>query len=542
MINEGKTIDIGAYEASSTYRVTSAADTLSSGTLRSALAWANTTPASILAGPNTITFDPTLFNASTPQTITLSTALGTLDLTNTITPILIDGPGAADLTISGNGTVEPFSIAAGVTATLTGLTISGGYATSGGGVLNQGTQLTITNDVFSGNAAVLYGGAIYNNGGVLSVSNSTFTGNTAQYGLGGAIDNSGTATISSSTFTGGEAYQGGAIDNKAGTLSITNSTLEQNTGTLGGAIFNNATATITDSTIANDSTSFDGGGIANDLDGTMTIVNSTIAFNHSGQTGGGINQVGGGNNESGSLTVINSTVAYNTIDAGGAGGGIDASSGTANLYNTIIALNTAGSGSTATPNDVSGTVSLYSAYNLVGTGGAGGLTNGTNGNQVAVAVPGLATTLVNNGGLTPTIAVLAASPAIATGSSSIAGITVPTTDQRGVARPSTSITVGAYQYVAPVLSPIVAIVKATPLPATITPSVSIVSVSPAVTPAQTSSAIGSSVIVSSSKKKPTGGSAAKFHHVKTIVSKHAKAVTKHPKVVAKHAKVVIKKN
>ena len=34
-------------------------------------------------------------------------------------------------------------------------------------------------------------------------------------------------------------------------------------------------------------------------------------------------------------------------------------------------------------------LSLAGAYNLIGTGGSGGLTNGTNGNQVGVADPGL---------------------------------------------------------------------------------------------------------------------------------------------------------
>ena len=66
------------------------------------------------------------------------------------------------------------------------------------------------------------------------------------------------------------------------------------------------------------------------LNGVLTLVNSTIAFNNAGQTGGGINSVG-------KLTAINSTIAYNSVTAGGSGGGIDASSGNAVLYNTIVA-------------------------------------------------------------------------------------------------------------------------------------------------------------------------------------------------------------
>ena len=37
--------------------------------------------------------------------------------------------------------------------------------------------------------------------------------------------------------------------------------------------------------------------------------------------------------------------------------------------------------------DITGTVASASAYNLIGTGGSGGLTNGVNGNQVGVANP-----------------------------------------------------------------------------------------------------------------------------------------------------------
>ena len=84
-LNAGTSVDIGAYEASSSYLVTTTGDSLAYGTLRSAVNWANfsfndnqenvTNPA-----PNTIRFD-TSNVFSTAQTITLT--LGTLDFTNT---------------------------------------------------------------------------------------------------------------------------------------------------------------------------------------------------------------------------------------------------------------------------------------------------------------------------------------------------------------------------------------------------------------------------------------------------------------------------
>ena len=136
----------------------------------------------------------------------------------------------------------------------------------------------------------------------------------------------------------------------------------------------------------------------------------------------------------GQLTVTNSTIAYNYVASAGGGGGLDVIAGTAILDNTIVALNTTGTGSTASASDIAGTVDAASAYNLIGTGGSGGLTNGTNGNRVGVANPGLGQ-LADNGGPTQTIALLPGSPAIDKGSNALAvdpNTGQPlTTDQRG---------------------------------------------------------------------------------------------------------------
>ena len=82
----------------------------------------------------TITFDPTVF--ATPQTITLTQ--GQLELSNTSGTITIAGP-AAGVTISGGGTSRVFQVDTGVTASISGLTITRGTAASGGGLYNQGT-------------------------------------------------------------------------------------------------------------------------------------------------------------------------------------------------------------------------------------------------------------------------------------------------------------------------------------------------------------------------------------------------------------------
>ena len=93
------------------------------------------------------------------------------------------------------------------------------------------------------------------------------------------------------------------------------------------------------------------------------------------------------------------------------------------MYDTIVAGNTSGTGKTATTSDVSGNVASASSYNLIG-GVSSGLTNGVNGNLVGVTTLKLGP-LAANGGPTQTIALLAGSPAIAAGSATIAGVSIP---------------------------------------------------------------------------------------------------------------------
>lgn len=82
---------------------------------------------------NTIVFDSSVF--STPQTITLSG--GQLELSDTGGTQTITGP-AAGVTIGG-GNSRVFQVDSGVAASISGLTISGGSTSSGGGVANYGT-------------------------------------------------------------------------------------------------------------------------------------------------------------------------------------------------------------------------------------------------------------------------------------------------------------------------------------------------------------------------------------------------------------------
>ena len=453
-VNNSK-VDIGAFEFRGTvtppsaYMVTSSAAS-GPGSLASVIALADADPNS---GGSIITFDPTVF--ATMQTITVAS---TLTLSPPAGPIVINGP-AAGVTISGGGLVGVLQVARGVTATITGVTISDGLtALSGGAIVNNlAANLTLMNDAFTSDAATYFGGAIYNNGGTLTILNSTFTSDSATYGLGGAIDNTGVLAVTNSTFTLGDAFQGGAIDNRSGSLAVRNSSFTFNIAIMGGAIFNDAIATVYGSTIANNMAvsttsatpptifaSFDGGAIANDHAGILTLTNSTLAFNQAGQAGGAIDSVG-------VLTAVNDTIAYNVVAPGGSGGGIYGATGTTNLSNTMVVLNTSGTGTTASSSDISGNVAKTSAFNLIGTGGAGGLVDGTGGNQVGVSSPGLATTLANNGGPTLTLALLAGSPAIDTGSNALAvdaNGSPLVNDQRGIGFPrivNLIVDIGAFE-------------------------------------------------------------------------------------------------
>ncbi|MGO9463201.1 MAG: Ig-like domain repeat protein, partial [Isosphaeraceae bacterium] len=388
------TVDIGAFERPTTigsppvYTVTDASNSCSdTGSLPYAVAQAD---ANVNLAGSIIQFDPSVFSASTPQTITLT---GTLELSEPSGPITINGPGAGALTINGNSSGSVFQVDTDVVASLSGLTITGGLADGGGGILAQDfVTLTLCDSTLSDNSAS-YGGALLNsyeatvinsvflnntvssggqggaifNGGILSVSGSTFTGNSASNtGDGGAIINYGTATLSSDAFSNNTALHGGALFNNGGgsSLSLSDSTITGNSvagAAYGGGIYNSGTLTISTSTIGDNEaingSGYGGGGIFNN--GTLTLTDSTLSGNYAYYYGGGLlnygtavledstvagnsGYQGGGLYNQGSLTVVNSTIASNS--AGSAGGGIDNPGGQLTVVNSTIAYNTTGSG------------------------------------------------------------------------------------------------------------------------------------------------------------------------------------------------------
>ena len=279
-----------------------------------------------------------------------------------------------------------------------------------------------------GNPDGFFGGGLFNAGAVL-ISGSTLFGNTA--GSGGGVENRGTMDIVSSTISHNalsiQGGSGGGIDN-TGMLSITDSTLFGNTGSAGGGILNDArfgpgTVTITGSTLSSN-TAFAGGGIEN-IEGFVTIRNSTLSGNTAENAGSGIV------NSQGTITVNNSTITLNTASDVGVAGFDNLSEGTVNISNTIIAQNLG--------RDCRGTFQSR-GFNLIGNNhgcsgfGAEGDQVGTPGRPIDVMLG----PLQDHGGPTQTHALQRGSPAIDAGNPAEVGIgenVCELRDQRGFVRP-----------------------------------------------------------------------------------------------------------
>ncbi|GAB6180830.1 hypothetical protein JCM14036_21490 [Desulfotomaculum defluvii] len=388
------------------------------------------------------------FNISgSSNTITLTS--GVIVIGKNLT---IDGPGAEELTISGNNTSLVFDISNGFEVTIQGISIINGNSFEGGAIRNHGTT-TFTNCTLSDNTALVRGGAICNFG-TATFTNCTLFNNTGNY-LGGAICNfdTGTATFTNCSLFNNTASYGGAISND-GTATLTVCTLSNNSAHLGGAIINHGTATVTNCTLS-DNTASDGGAICNY--GTATVTNCTLS-NNTASYGGAIFNYG-------TVTIINSTLSNNsTQDSGGAiyNGSYETLHGIINISFSTIAENHAsnGAGIYCDSNTSITIKNSIIANNLVpnffggGTFTAFGVNFSTDDTlqdfiQVKPDELKLGPLALNPPGTTMTHGLLSGSVAIDSVKS--ADCTV-STDQRGVARPQNSACdAGAYEYAPPTI-------------------------------------------------------------------------------------------
>ncbi len=195
-----------------------------------------------------------------------------------------------------------------------------------------------------------------------------------------------------------------------GQATLVNTLVAGNTASRGGGIFTNRPTEITASSITGN-TATRGAGITNF--GQLTLTNSTL----SGNTALSAAAIA---HEAGSLALLNSTIAQNTTQgSGGAAALLIWAPATAK--NTIVGVNQGNNCQlletlTSQGNNLSSDATCAAAFSAAGD----------RNNTAPLLGP-----LRNNGGPTPTHALLWGSPAIDGGSN----VGCPATDQRGVARP-----------------------------------------------------------------------------------------------------------
>ena len=373
-----------------------------------------------------ITFDPLLAG----KTITVT---GEINIAATRI-VEIDGSNALGISLSGNNANRIFNINTTNTnpntakLTVYNLTLRNGKPTTGNG------------------------GAILNNGSTVVISNTRFLNNSAPTGFGGALRNQrvgsinstlGTMLIYNSYFEGNQALNGGAITTSNGSTIIENSAFVNNraTGTTanqgaGGAIqsLNQANPTpilttyITNTTIANNYAR-NGAAIFNDNNGRISVAHSTIANN---VVDSGIQNLSQG---AAIINVRTSTTASDEPKL-------------FNLSHTIVA-NTVVTGTSAVALDFAKTATAPAfsslGYNLIETPSITAPFIGNTVTNIIGVDPALAP-LANNGGSTPTFALISGSPAINAGDPSFAGVLA--TDQRGAGFPRVvggRIDIGAFE-------------------------------------------------------------------------------------------------
>ncbi len=198
---------------------------------------------------------------------------------------------------AGGGIDNPFFD----TVTLSGTTISGNSAGTGGGLVSLGTA-SLTNCSVTGNTAKSFGGGVYDNDGTIDLSGCTISGNTASSGAGLFIDGDG--TLVACALVGNSS--GGNLDNE-NAVTLTNCTLANSAGF--GLLNDYGTATLIACTVTGNQNQ----GLANYFSngtGTITLTDTIVAGNTSGNAAADI----------GGLAPQDVTGTYNLVGTGGSGG------------------------------------------------------------------------------------------------------------------------------------------------------------------------------------------------------------------------------
>ena len=170
------------------------------------------------------------------------------------------------LTKRGEGGGQVITVRSSATLNLSNGTLKGGWGGNGGGLVNEGGTVTLTDVIISNNVADDRGGGICNrNGGVLTMTNCTITDNHsndhsgAKGGGGFFNEENATATLTNVSITGNEAKVcgGGGICN-FGTLTLDGCTIQNNAAiTNGGGIWQEGTLNVQGANIVTGNTTVD---------------------------------------------------------------------------------------------------------------------------------------------------------------------------------------------------------------------------------------------------------------------------------------------
>ncbi|MFN4256075.1 MAG: choice-of-anchor Q domain-containing protein [Saprospiraceae bacterium] len=242
--------------------------------------------------------------------------------------------------------------------------VANGASGSGGGILSDlGGNLTVTDCTISGNTASRAGGGVEGNGGagtMLTLKNvmlmNNHTGATPGNGGGLHLTGAGNSAITGCTVSGNTAAsEGGGLWNGTGTMTINGgTTISGNTasGNLadngGGGVFNaGGTVKIQPNTMITNNmangTSGSGGGVFNDMGGTLTVTGATISGNTATRAGGGIEDNSGAAGSAVRLKLSNVQLLNNsTGSAPGNGGGLHITGlGNSSIVGCTVTGNTA---------------------------------------------------------------------------------------------------------------------------------------------------------------------------------------------------------